>query len=283
MADLPDSEREFLGAFVRSEDFVYATTYAKSYPHEYIVRRDVRDKSGFDRFHRLITSFGHIQNFYQTARPYLIFDGWKYWRMDRVLAWNSVVNRQQPPGQLFGRQWAPSIRLRGEPTAYDWLAPKWPESGWITSLEAAMVADLLAELSGPVLNIGCGTGEILRRVRLDPEQYLGIDVSQGMLNVHIENFPAYEVRGIDLMALSDEGWWPNVLALWGTGDHLSNAELAKAQAMAGEFLLLMFHGSSVEPVAPVNPEAWDFACGLPGMQEMPIGRWRALVSAAKLF
>ena len=51
-----------------------------------------------------------------------------------------------------------------------------------TSLvENREVGQMLPPLNGSILDIGCGTGLLTEIAEIDPQEYLGIDPSKGML------------------------------------------------------------------------------------------------------
>lgn len=288
MADLPRHEAAWVRNEIAKRQWTYAKTYDKTYPHEYITRFQ-GDREAFDHFHRLITQFGHIQLFHGTPRPYLVVDDWKYWRMERVLVPRVlyVINRAQPVSKTYGPQWAPDTRRIGPATAYDFASVDWDQRvpDWVTPDEIDSMRWMLEQMThGSVVNVGCGHGRLHDLVKIRPSRFLGLDPSQGMLNVHVERHKLFRVQPWTLGEYaegSEAQPWDAVLALWGTADHLTEAEIEYADELASEHLLLMFHGK-VQPIEKINPRAIERARDLPGVTEAEYGRWRVIYRSSRL-
>lgn len=75
-ADLPGH----LVRFVESAAWVFAVTYAESWPHHYIVKNRV-DKTLFLELVRHIRRYGYQGRFYNTPITYFDHDGNVYWTM----------------------------------------------------------------------------------------------------------------------------------------------------------------------------------------------------------
>jgi len=70
--------------FIINETWIFAKTYAKTWPHEYIVEENV-DKQLFSAFAKHIDSFGHKEKFYTAQVTYLNFDKHTYWHMENII------------------------------------------------------------------------------------------------------------------------------------------------------------------------------------------------------
>ena len=86
--NLPPDLRDF----VIREKWTFAKTYAKTWPHEYIVRDRV-DEALFVRLVEHIRAHGYQGRFY--SRPITYFDeaGLTYWTMGSPIAETTVINR----------------------------------------------------------------------------------------------------------------------------------------------------------------------------------------------
>ncbi len=76
--ELPPS----LKAFVASQDWTFAKTYAKTWPHEYLVREKV-DEALFMQLARHIVEHGYAGTFYKRDVGYFDEGGYVYWTMYR--------------------------------------------------------------------------------------------------------------------------------------------------------------------------------------------------------
>lgn len=77
---LPDK----LIQFIEGTPWTFAKTYAKTWPHEYIVREKV-DPGLFAELAEHIDKNGYESHFYKTKQIYFDFDGRTYWHMDNII------------------------------------------------------------------------------------------------------------------------------------------------------------------------------------------------------
>jgi hypothetical protein len=77
---MPDRLRQF----IESTPWTFAKTYAKTWPHEYIVREKV-DFSLFTELAEHIDEFGYLSHFYKNPMTYYDFGGNTYWHMDNII------------------------------------------------------------------------------------------------------------------------------------------------------------------------------------------------------
>ena len=81
-----------LKTFVDETSWTFAKTYAKTWPHEYIVRDRV-DKELFLSVVQHIREHGYEGNFYHKPITYFDEDGRVYWTMGAPIAETTIVNR----------------------------------------------------------------------------------------------------------------------------------------------------------------------------------------------
>jgi len=201
-------------SFIADVEWKEASTFRNSpYPHEYVVREwwegapDRWNKSKihphdpmmldrFDLFSRALWAYGKMENFIgRGPNAYLYIGGHKYWQLD------SVINRTNKPGELFGDQWSSSPSAK--PSTRCWDAPTWDQNH---NPPAVKLPDLTGRT---VLNVGCGTGWLLDEHGIDPSCYVGLDTSVGMLNQHIRKHPHHRVHAqplSDYLAASHDQW-----------------------------------------------------------------------------
>jgi hypothetical protein len=77
---LPDNLKQF----IEQTPWTFAKTYAKTWPHEYIVQEKV-DKELFLLLAHFIETNGYVSHFYKTAQTYFDYNGRTYWRMGNII------------------------------------------------------------------------------------------------------------------------------------------------------------------------------------------------------
>ena len=97
-AVLPENLREF----VASSNWIFAKTYAPTWPHEYIVREKV-DRVLFESLARNIRQHGFEGRFYQRVLTYFAEDGLLYWTMGEPIEETTIINRCKEEGSYENR------------------------------------------------------------------------------------------------------------------------------------------------------------------------------------
>ena len=77
---LPQNVQEFIS----DQDWIFAKTYADTYPHEYIVEEKV-DAERYARLAEHIDTHGYTDYFYKKPVIYFDFDGYTYWHMENII------------------------------------------------------------------------------------------------------------------------------------------------------------------------------------------------------
>ena len=92
-----------------------------------------------------------------------------------------------------------------EPGVIDWLDDDWNALGVDPVLSALVDLVEIHHRSGPILDVGCGTGRIhdalMRRLVLRPHGYVGADVTPGMVERARSKFPEADFRVADIHQL----------------------------------------------------------------------------------
>ena len=70
--------------FIRNNEWVFAKTYATTWPHEYIVQEKVESKL-FLEFANHIDTYGYEGIFYKMKLIYYDYDGFTYWHMENII------------------------------------------------------------------------------------------------------------------------------------------------------------------------------------------------------
>ncbi len=75
---------ENIKTFIKNQDWIFAKTYSKTWPHEYIVQEQV-DNELFLEFAGHIDKFGFEGYFYKTKQTYFEYDSFTYWYMENII------------------------------------------------------------------------------------------------------------------------------------------------------------------------------------------------------
>ena len=79
-------------SFVDNSKWIFAKTYAKTWPHEYIVRDQV-DEDSFVELVEHIRGHGYLGKFYAKDITYLDYSNLVYWTMGGRIEETTVINR----------------------------------------------------------------------------------------------------------------------------------------------------------------------------------------------
>jgi hypothetical protein len=176
-----------------SLEWIWARTYARTAPHDYVVagRSPRLSRADFLRAGAVIRTFGQPGRFYRSTNIYLTSpDGrWKWWTMDRRVRDTSLINRASTD-RVYGPQDAPST-YTGQFTGWDAIAADYDLRRDPTSDAqiASRIRDHFGTHSPRTLDVGCGSGALLDLGVVSPDRYTGIDSSQGMLNELVLKHP----------------------------------------------------------------------------------------------
>ena len=88
MNNLPDN----LKRLINESAWIFAKTYAETWPHEYIVKERV-DEILFLELVRHIRKYGYIGKFYKKDIVYFDFQNMVYWTMGAPIEETTIINR----------------------------------------------------------------------------------------------------------------------------------------------------------------------------------------------
>jgi hypothetical protein len=248
----------------RTVDWIYAKTYAKTAPHEYVVhsRTSGMTKDDYVRAAHVIHTFGQPAKFYNMTSIYLTSpDGLlKWWTMDEDLNETGLIN-QATTERLYGVQNAPST-FSGIETTYDQIASGFDKHNPITDDEARELEELVApfrsEYPTSVLDVGCGTGRVLDLGLTTPDRYAGVDPTQPMLNMLVRKYPdVAAVYPTTIEQLLAKGrFTPGQFEIVAVDPSVVEADARLASAvMAIASRAVLFTGDDIEAVEAPNPFA----------------------------
>ena len=86
---------------INNNKWIFAKTYAKTAPHEYIVKYGNDYGHLFAEFAQYIVKHGYKKFFGETEYYYLDYNGYKYWTMDIDLDKTDLINRVSIPIGIF--------------------------------------------------------------------------------------------------------------------------------------------------------------------------------------
>lgn len=79
---------------IETTNWTFAKTYAETWPHEYIVRKNIDDEL-FVRFVKHIRNYGYKGWFYKKQISYFDDNGFVYWTMGAPIEETIIINRTQ--------------------------------------------------------------------------------------------------------------------------------------------------------------------------------------------
>ena len=79
--------------WVQQQEWVWAKSYAESYPHFYTTRQLSENENEFEDFIRLIRRKGILKSFWKKQYLYLPIGEYEYWEMGRPIRAVQVLNK----------------------------------------------------------------------------------------------------------------------------------------------------------------------------------------------
>lgn len=244
----PEDWRLFqvFGRLLEAQQWIFAKTMAHN-PHWYTLRRKWESNADFEWTVTFLRQFGYRSKFGRTWYTQIDVNDHFYWTM------GSPIN--YPNGTactiLINRK--PLVDLEGRVVPYDAIADRYDDLfvDPVSLAEDQKVFGLVGNLSEQhVLDIGCGTGLALAYAET-AASYIGIDPSAKMLERLKERYPEADTVCTTLGAFvpSEITQFDVVLALYGTGSYLSDAELHRIPLLVapGGQAIVMFYAEGYFP------------------------------------
>jgi len=91
-----------LKKFIEKQKWIFAKTYAKTWPHEYIVQQKV-DNEKYLNLAAYIDAQGYESNFYNTKQIYFDYNGFTYWHMENIInrcVYKDTYHQREIDGRL---------------------------------------------------------------------------------------------------------------------------------------------------------------------------------------
>lgn len=93
---ISDDDLNRVRSFISGNTWIFAKTYAKTAPHEYVVKTKLPTeemKKEFEWMVMLIRERGYEAEFWGKVHTYLDIDGKKYWTMGEPVEETIILNR----------------------------------------------------------------------------------------------------------------------------------------------------------------------------------------------
>lgn len=211
--------------------WIFAKTMPEN-PHWYTLRKEWHDDQAFVSTVEVMRRYGYKERF--KGRPYtmLNLNGHKYWTMGAPIPATILINRREISA----------------PAPYDNAAPNYDalfSDAESLAQNCAVVKRLNLNSNERILDIGCGTGVLLDTLTYVPENYVGIDPSQAMLQQLREKHPTAQVVHASLEEYVGQDF-DCVIGLFGSPNYCTPEHLDAIPSMlrpGGRYALMFYdHG-----------------------------------------
>ncbi len=236
-------------------------------PHYYTLQESWDDPAQFTATVREMRRHEVVRLFYRREQHYLDVNGFTYWTMGASEEETILINRQ------YSSHGAYSSPFDAIAHSYDHSYDFWKK---VEGERKALYE--LAQPSGAVLDVGCGTGLLAdyQYRDIDRSRYVGIDPSSAMLGRFALKHPDYRAEATLLRSTFEdyetELRFDTIVAMAGSASHVDGVDVAaKARHLlaSGGRAFLMFYR---DPAAALKRLGLD---EIPPLASIPSGAVRA--------
>lgn len=239
-------------SLIRAE-WIFAKTMPHN-PHWYTLRKKWTGPALFEDVVAYIREHGYTYRFGRRDYLQLNINDHYYWTMGAPLAETILINRKP---------------ITPDFTEYDRIAESYDGlfDGEEYREEEAQLAEMLADIPRPILDIGCGTGLLIDILKPHPEEYFGIDPSTMMLGRLKARYPLHGVKPWKLEQAYISPPYGSAVSLFGSASYIDPSALSRIPDVAKSWFL-MFFSPGYQPVTHtktgINPPILSTYEAVPG-------------------
>lgn len=100
--------------FLSYQDFIFAKSYADTFPHSYLQRKKCKEEDKYEDFLHLIREQGKVYHFFSKQYVYLEINGFLYWEVGRPIKCVQVLNKVSKQRIIELKQYEASINITNE-------------------------------------------------------------------------------------------------------------------------------------------------------------------------
>jgi len=233
-----------VAASLINADYKFAKTMPE-HPHFYTLKEKWTSDIPFEEVVKFMRENSTTEQFKGQNYQMFYLNQYKYWTMGAPLDQTILINRAK---NVFTNEY--------DNIAEDYDAMFTDES---SEKEERDLFSLL-DVSGEVLDVGCGNGMLLKNVIISPSMYIGLDPSNEMLNLLKKHYPAYSNRVFNcpFEHFHSTGKYDTILALFGTASYISREAISRIKHLltpSGK-AYLMFYRDGYFPVSHKETNLW---------------------------
>jgi len=245
---MPYEDWLFVNSIIAKSRWIFAKTMPQN-PHYYMLRKESNDDE-FVRFVKLIREYGYRSKYGKSWYILLNVNNCFYWTMGCPLhncnrTGTILINRKE--------------RKLGIDNQYDEISEDYEKVFYndVSADEDVQIAQLITRhnLSGRILEIGCGSGMVTRNLILDPDNYVGVDPSEKMLNLFNSRETLKNLRTVhtDFESYADQKKFNFMFATYGAASYVRPEFWTRINSMLerGGTFFLMFYADNYMPVTHI--------------------------------
>ena len=220
-----------------AQEWTFAKTMPNN-PHWYTVRKRWPNDQDFVDVVEHMREFGYKGMWWKREYTYFDCNGWSYWTMGESInkdgaPWTIIINRK------------PTREVAENKGGYDGIAAAYDAkfSDPVYKSEDLLFISMLPEMKGRILDVGCGSGFLPDSLEIDPANYLGIDPSQGMLDLFKQKHQGFRLLNCKLESFW-HGKYDTIISMYGSMGYVDPKHYGRIPdllAPGGKYFLMLFN------------------------------------------